>query len=75
MKAQRTYSTKQVAQMVGIRRATLHKWQKAGKVGASHSLGLNGNRIWLWTDADIRAVRRYKKAHYWQGGGRKKKKQ
>ena len=60
--------------MVGLHPVTLHKWQKAGKVRASQSLGLNGNKLWLWTDKDVRAVLRYKLKHYRKGRGRKKQK-
>jgi hypothetical protein len=35
---------------------------------------LNGGKVWLWTPADVKRLRRYKSAHYWEGrGGRKPK--
>ena len=67
------YSTKQVAAMVGVHPNTIHRWQQSGKLRASGLLKLNGQKLWLWSDEDVRAIRRYKKANYWQGGGRKKK--
>ncbi len=69
-----TYSTKQVAKLVGIHRVTLQHWLAAGKVRASRSLPSNGGTLWRWTDADVKKVKKYKAAHYWEGRGRKKKK-
>jgi excisionase family DNA binding protein len=68
-----TYSTKQVAQIVGIHRVTLQHWLAAGKVRASRSMPSNGGTLRRWTPADVEKVRKYKAAHYWQGRGRKKK--
>ena len=69
-----TYSTKQVAKLVGIHRVTLQHWLAGGKVRASRSLPSNGGTLWRWTDADVKKVKKYKAAHYWEGRGRKKKK-
>ncbi len=69
-----TYSTKQVAKLVGIHRVTLQHWLAAGKVRASRSLPSNGGTLWRWTGADVKKVKKYKAAHYWEGRGQKKKK-
>ena len=37
-----TYSTKQVAALVGIHWVTLHRWKAAGEVRASQRVPLNG---------------------------------
>ena len=70
----KTYSTRQAAQLAGIHWVTLHRWLAAGKVRASRSLPSNGGTLWRWTDADVKKVKKYKAAHYWEGRGQKKKK-
>ncbi len=70
----RTYSTKQAAKRAGIHWMTLHRWLRARKVRASRSLPSNGGTLWRWTDADVKKVKKYKAAHYWEGRGQKKKK-
>ena len=69
----RTYSTKQVAKLAGIHWVTLHRWLSAGKVRASRPVPINGRTLWRWTEADVKKVRKYKAAHYWEGRGVKKK--
>ena len=69
----KTYSTAQVAELVGIHRVTLQNWLSAGKVRASRSMRMNGGTLRRWTDADVKKVKKYKAAHYWEGRGVKKK--
>ncbi len=69
----KTYSTVQVAELVGIHRVTLQIWLSAGKVRASHSMRMNGGTRGRWTDADVKKVKKYKAAHYYEGRGVKKK--
>ena len=66
-------STWQVAQEIGVTRATLEKWLKLGKVKSPKSLKVGGNAFRNWTPADIERVKKYKEAKYWTGGGRKPK--
>ncbi len=70
----KTYSTKQVAKLVGVHRITLHQWRVAGKVRPSQAIRLNAAKHWRWTKADVEQVLKYKAAHYRKGRGRKKKK-
>jgi len=70
----RTYSTREVAQLVEIHPVTLHKWLSAGKVRPSQATPMKGRTLWRWTPADVKKVRQYKAAHYRKGRGRKKKK-
>ena len=69
----KTYSTKQAAKKVGVHWVTLHKWRAAGKVRASHQIGMNGGKHWRWTEQDIKAARKFKAENYRKGRGRKKK--
>jgi hypothetical protein len=45
----------------------------AGKVRASHQIGMNGGKHWRWTEQDIKKVTKYKAENYRKGRGRKKK--
>jgi len=67
--ALKTYSTKQAARLVGILWVTLLRWISSGKFKPSRSMRLNGNRVWLWTASDVKRLRKYKNAHYWEGRG------
>ena len=70
----RTYSTQEVAELVGIHRLTLQEWLSAGKVRPSHAIPMKGGRtLWRWTQADVRKVRKFKATNYRKGRGRKKK--
>jgi excisionase family DNA binding protein len=68
-----TYSTQEVADLVGIHLITLYEWLSAGKVRASQATPMKGRTLWRWTKADVKKVSQYKAAHYRKGRGRKKK--
>ena len=70
----RTYSTAQVAKMVGVNRVTLQRWLLAGKIAEPRRIRNGGINARIWTDRDVERVRKYKTAHYRKGRGRKKKK-
>ena len=70
----KTYSTKQAARRVGIHWVTLLRWQADGKVSASEEIGMNGGKHWRWTAEDIIRIKAYKKEHFREGQGRRKKK-
>jgi predicted site-specific integrase-resolvase len=67
----KTYSTKQVAEAVGISWITLRRWLASGKIRPSKSLPFDGRTLWRWTDGDLERLRKYKAAHYRKGRGRK----
>ena len=69
----RVYSTKQVAELVGVHWVTLHHWLKAKKVSCSMAFPMNGRTFRGWTDEDIALLRKYKEGNYRKGRGRKKK--
>ena len=70
----KTYSTKQVAQMLLIDRATLRRWLLSGKIREPRRIKNGGINARVWTARDVERVRKWKAAHYWEGRGRKKKK-
>lgn len=70
----RTYSTKQVAQMVGINRVTLQRWLLSGKLREPRRIRNGGIDARIWTARDVERVKKYKASHYRKGRGRKKKK-
>ena len=69
-----TYSTRQVARMVGINRSTLVAWLLSGKVKEPRRIRNGGIDARIWTARDVERVRKWKAAHYRKGRGRKKKK-
>jgi uncharacterized protein YjcR len=72
--AMATYSTKDVAAMVGIHWVTLHRWKAAGKVRATQRIQLSGMVLSRWTKDDVERVRKYKDTFYCKGRGRKRQK-
>ena len=68
-----TYSTKQVAQMVGISRRTLARWLSDRKISSPRKITMGGDEVRIWTARDAEKLKKYKAAHYWEGRGVKKK--
>ena len=68
----RTFSTKEVAQIVGINRVTLQRWLIVGGISEPQRIKQGGVDLRLWTEDDIDRVRKYKVMHYGKGRGRKK---
>lgn len=67
-------STEQVAQKIGIGRATLERWLASGKLRAPRIIRFGKNEFRDWTDADIERVWQFKQKNYRKGRGRKKRK-
>lgn len=63
----KTFSTEEAAQEVGISRATIMRWIKKGHVRASINVPMDGIVLHRWTDADIRKLRAAVSEHYEQG--------
>ncbi len=70
----KTYSTKEAARQAKIHWVTLFRWQTDGKVSASEEIGMNGGKHWRWTAKDIAKIKDYKREHFREGQGRRKKK-
>jgi len=67
------YSTVQVARTVGVDKQTLLRWLWSAKIPEPKHISIGGQKIRLWTDRDVKNVRKYKDANYRKGRGRKKK--
>jgi excisionase family DNA binding protein len=67
------YSTAQVAERLGIHKATLIRWLLDGKVREPRRVNQVGQEIRIWTDRDVQRVQRYKQENYRKGRGRKPK--
>jgi predicted site-specific integrase-resolvase len=70
----KAYSTKEAARQAGVHWVTLLRWQGEGKVSASEEIGMNGGKHWRWTAKDIVKIKKYKREHFREGQGRRKKK-
>jgi excisionase family DNA binding protein len=66
-------STREVAQLVGIDRATLERWIAGGQIARPKELRIGNKAFRHWTRQDIQRVKRYKATHYRKGRGRKPK--
>ncbi|MGE5321992.1 MAG: MerR family transcriptional regulator [Actinomycetota bacterium] len=53
-----TYSSRQVAQKLGISIATLSNYISHGKIPEPKSLTTGGITVHIWTDADVERVRK-----------------
>jgi excisionase family DNA binding protein len=68
-----TYSTAQVAEILGIGTDTLHRWLKEKKVAAPKLSFVGGVKVRLWSEAALDAARKYKTEHYWGKGARRRR--
>jgi excisionase family DNA binding protein len=66
-----TYSTAQVADLLGIGTDTLHRWIKEKKVPAPNLQLIGGVKVRLWSEKDVETVKKYKLHHYWGRGSRR----
>jgi len=68
----RRYTTKEVAQAIGVGYQTLLRWLYAGKLAEPERMILGGANIRLWTKDDIKRARQYKVKGYDSRRSRKK---
>ena len=59
------FTTKQVAEKVGVDRRTLVRWLKAGKFPEPRRISAGGVEARVWSDRDVARLVRYKTEHYW----------
>ena len=69
-----TYSTVEVAELVGVSWDTLSRWIREKQFSVPPVKLFGRIRVRVWTEEDVEKVRKYKKEHYWGKGGRKKQK-
>jgi excisionase family DNA binding protein len=67
----KTYSTVEVAELLGISWDTLNRWIREGKFHVPKVQSLGRIRVRLWAERDVEEVRKYKAKHY-RGLGSKK---
>jgi excisionase family DNA binding protein len=70
----RTYSTIQVAELVGVTSDTLHRWIRDRKIEAPSLQSLGGMRVRLWSEEQVGIVKRYKAENYRKKPNRKRRK-
>ena len=71
----KTYTTVQAARNLGIGRDTLYRWMKAKKIKGSRVLRVGTGatfQVRLWTERDLRAIRRWMKQNPYKGRGKKR---
>ena len=66
------FSTREVAQLVGVHLVTLEQWLAKRKVKLPRTVKVGAKTYRLWTERDVERVRRYKEKYYRKGRGRKK---
>jgi predicted DNA-binding transcriptional regulator AlpA len=69
----KTYSTVQVAALLDVTSATLHRWIKEGRVIAPPLVSLGGMHVRLWSEDDLLKLRKHKSENYWKKSSSKKK--
>jgi excisionase family DNA binding protein len=69
----KTYSTVEVAKLLGVGNDTLHRWIHSKVIPAPPVQRLGKVSVRLWTEKDVEKVKNYKTSHYWGKGGRKKR--
>lgn len=65
-------STREVASIVGIGRATLERWLTSGALRQPRAVQVGQGKFRQWTDADVERTRKFKGRNYRKGRGRKK---
>lgn len=67
------YSTAQVARLLRIGRATLHRWMREGNAPKPRPQRVGGVSVRIWSAVDVERVREYKQNNYRKGRGQKPK--
>jgi excisionase family DNA binding protein len=70
----KTYSTIEVAKLLGVTSDTLHRWIREHRVDAPPIQSLGKMKVRLWSKEQVDNVRRYKAEQYRMKPRRKKKK-
>lgn len=66
--SRKPYTTVEVAKAEGVPRATLQHWIKTGKIAAPRVRLVDGKAVRLWTEDQVKQVRRLKR---WYAAARK----
>lgn len=57
---EKTYTTREVADQIGVSHQTLHSWVDSGRLPAPKLVLVGKNSIRLWVKADIQRARKLK---------------
>ena len=68
----KTYTTVQVAKMLGIGRDTIYRWMRSKKIRGARVKRFGAIQLRFWTDRDVAEIRRYIEQNPYKGRGRKK---
>ncbi len=68
----RTYTTAQVARLLGVGRDTLYRWMRSKKIRGGRVRRFGTVQLRFWTDPDLAEIRQYMKQHPYKSRGRKK---
>ena len=68
-----TLTTVAVAKRVGIDRVTLERWLSGGKVKKPKTVRIGTRDFRLWSQADVKRLKKFAVDHKFEGRGRKKK--
>jgi hypothetical protein len=64
----KTYSISAAARILGINRATLHRWIQDKVIPSPSTKIISGIRCRLWTETAMVKLKEYKAANYWGKG-------
>jgi excisionase family DNA binding protein len=57
---EKTYTTSEVAERIGVSHQTLHDWIDASRIPAPKLIKVGKNSVRLWTKTDIERARKFK---------------
>ena len=69
----KTYSTIQVAKLLGVTSDTIHRWIRERSIQAPPVQSLAGMKVRLWSEKDVSKAREYKTERYRKKPNRKRK--
>ena len=64
----KTYSISEAARILGINRATLHRWIQDGAIPSPSTKIISGIRCRLWTETEMAKLKEHKAVKYWGKG-------
>jgi excisionase family DNA binding protein len=68
-------STREIAREVGVGKMTLERWLREGKIPQPKTISFGGRNFRLWTQSDIKRIKKYESLHLYEGRGRKAKRE
>jgi excisionase family DNA binding protein len=69
----KTYSISEAARILGLNRATLHRWIQDKVIPSPSTKIISGIRCRLWTETEMTKLKEYKATKYWGKGMSRKR--